>query len=85
MSKPKNIRDKINTAKAKVPFDIIEERPGIKKARGAGWRFVHDGSRVITPPFFADAFSETGTRHTAFIGNTKQQCMAEIKRLKLSE
>ena len=70
-------------AAAKVKDEVKEDRPGIHKATGKGWRLIHDGKRVIAL-FEGDPFSETTTRHQIFIG-TEGQCRAEIKRLKLKE
>lgn len=82
---PPEIEAKIIDIKSKIPTEVVESRPGINKARGKGWRMIHDGKKVIVPPFEADPFSETTTKHTVFIGNSEGQCRAEIKRLKLED
>ena len=82
MRRPAEIEAKIIDMQSRIPTEVIKDR-GVNKARGKGWRFVHDGNKVVLPPFEANPWDETATKHTVFIGNSKQQCEAEIKRLQL--
>lgn len=85
----KEIDDAIEAIKAKVKKEVKEVRTDgkdgkkIKKATGAKWRLVHDGSRVIAL-FEGSTTDCTTTKHEIFIG-TREECEAEVSRLGLKE